>query len=221
MPEGTFLEITPSQEDYLKIIWHLEQEAVKATVKVVADNLHVKSPTVLSMFRLLEKSNLLIYNKTDGALLTVDGENKARKLVRKHRLIETFLETVLSMDAQHIHQEAEKLEHVISDQLMHRIDAYLGFPDKDPHGSAIPSWDSEISKKRLSDAKLGNSFTIRETNFSVKEAEYYQNSDLKPGSLWSITEIPPGNVCILVGNGKKFLAVPYGIAGKIWIVINK
>ena len=215
------MKITPSQEDYLKIIWHLEQEAVKATVKVVADNLSLKSPTVLSMFSLLEKSDLLSYNKNDGARLTVEGENTARKLVRKHRLIETFLETVLSMDEQHIHEEAEKLEHVVSDQLMYRIDVYLGFPDTDPHGSIIPAWDSELSKKKLSEAKLGNSFIIKEIDFSKSEQEYYQNSDFKPGSLWSITEIPPGNACILVGNGKKFLAIPNEIAKKIWIVINK
>lgn len=213
--------ITRSQEDYLKIIWHLEQDRKKATVKVVADNLGVKSPTVLSMFHQLEKSSLISYNKTEGARLSLTGENNARKLVRKHRLIETFLETVLSMDEQHIHDEAEKLEHVISDQLMHRIDAYLGFPDKDPHGSPIPIWDKEAKRTKLANTDLGDSFTIKETDFTDKEKEYYMVMDFDIGSLWTMSEIPPGKSCFLISNGKKFLAIPGETADKIWVMLKK
>ena len=213
--------ITRSQEDYLKIIWHLEQERKKATAKVVADNLGVKSPTVLSMFHQLEKSTLISYNKTEGARLSLNGENNARKLVRKHRLIETFLETVLSMDEQHIHDEAEKLEHVISDQLMHRIDAYLGFPNKDPHGSPIPVWDKEAKRTKLSDVDLGDSFTIKETDFTFKEKEYYMGMDFDVGALWTMSEIPPGKSCFLISNGKKFLAIPGETADKIWVMLKK
>ena len=213
--------ITHSQEDYLKIIWHLEQERKKATVKTVADNLGVKSPTVLSMFHQLEKSALLTYNKSDGARLSSNGENNARKLVRKHRLIETLLETVLGMDEQHIHDEAEKLEHVISDQLMHRIDAYLGFPDKDPHGSPIPVWDKEAKRTKLNEALLGDSFTIKETEFTDTEKQYYKGTDFSVGSLWTISEIPPGASCFLISNGKQFLAIPAETADKIWVMLKK
>jgi len=213
--------ITRSQEDYLKIIWHLEQERKKATVKVVADNLGVKSPTVLSMFHQLEKSSLISYNKMDGARLSINGENNARKLVRKHRLIETFLETVLGMDEQHIHDEAEKLEHVISDQLMHRIDAYLGFPDKDPHGSPIPVWDKDSKRIKLRDTDLGGSFTIKETDFTEKEKKYYMDMDLDVGALWTMSEIPPGKSCFLISNGKRFLAIPGETADKIWVMLKK
>jgi DtxR family transcriptional regulator, Mn-dependent transcriptional regulator len=213
--------ITNSQQDYLKIIWHLEQERKKATVKVVADNLGVKSPTVLSMFHQLEKSALITYNKSEGARLSLNGENNARKLVRKHRLIETFLETVLGMDEQHIHDEAEKLEHVISDQLMHRIDAYLGFPDKDPHGSAIPVWDKEAKRTKLSEAVLGDSFTIKEVHFTDLQKEYYAGSDFSVGALWTMSEIPPGDSCFLISNGKQFLAIPAETADKIWVMLKK
>lgn len=215
------MRITRSQEDYLKIIWHLEQMAKKAIAKVVADNLNVKSPTVLSMFRQLEKNNLITYNKIEGARLTIQGEDKARKLVRKHRLIETFLETVLSMDDQHIHDEAEKLEHVISDQLMYRIDAYLGFPHKDPHGSEIPGWDREESSVKLSKVKLGNSFSIKEMHFTDTEKDYYLNSEIELGALWSVLEVPPGKACILIGNGKKYYAIPLKIAEKILVQLKK
>lgn len=213
--------ITHSQEDYLKIIWHLEQDGKRAIAKLVADNLQVKSPTVLSMFRQLEKIALITYNKIEGARLSDRGEEKARKLVRKHRLIETFLETVLNMDEQRIHDEAEKLEHVISDQLMYRIDAYLGFPDKDPHGSKIPIWDRQDSTVKLSKTMLGSSFIIKDLNFTKEEKEYYINSDLELGALWSVLEIPPGKACILIGNGKKYLAIPQKIADKILVRLKK
>jgi DtxR family transcriptional regulator, Mn-dependent transcriptional regulator len=215
------VKITRSQEDYLKIIWHLQQQHKKAIAKVVADNLHLKSPTVLSMFRQLEKCSLLSYNKSDGALLSAKGEEIARKLVRKHRLIETFLETVLEMDALHIHEEAEKLEHVISDQLMYRIDAYLGFPDKDPHGSPIPSWDKVVLHKRLSEVGLNESFTIFKIDFDQNEKQYYGKPGLLPGSNWTLDEIPPGKQCFLVGNGKKYLALSLETASKIIVTVRK
>ncbi|KAA3615798.1 MAG: metal-dependent transcriptional regulator [Calditrichaeota bacterium] len=215
------MKITRSQEDYLKIIWHLQQQTIKANAKLVADKLSVKPPTVLSMFRQLEKCNLITYNKSDGALLSVKGEEIARKLVRKHRLVETFLETVLEMDDQHIHEEAEKLEHVISDQLMYRIDAYLGFPDKDPHGSPIPSWDKVVQHIKLNEVKLNESFTIHQNDFTSVEKKYYKKPGLVPGSIWTLDEIPPGKGCYLLANGKKFLAIPEATAQKILVTIRK
>jgi len=215
------MKISRSQEDYLKIIWHLQKQNKKAIAKTVADNLNVKPPTVLSMFRQLEKCTYLTYNKSDGALLAPSGEQIARKLVRKHRLIETFLETVLEMDEQHIHEEAEKLEHVISDQLMYRIDAYLGFPDKDPHGSPIPSWDEVVEPKKMNEVDLNDSFTIYDIDFSADEKKYYKKPGLIPGSNWTLDEIPPGAACFLIGNGKKFLAIPAEVAGKVLVTIRK
>ncbi|MCB0283826.1 MAG: metal-dependent transcriptional regulator [Calditrichaeota bacterium] len=215
------MNITRSQEDYLKIIWHLQEEQKKATAKAVADNLQVKSPTALSMFRLLVKCGQISYNKTDGARLTESGENTARKLVRKHRLIETFLETIFDMDGQNVHDEAEKLEHVISDQLMHRIDAYLGFPEKDPHGSEIPAWDKAMQRINLSTVQLNDSFSINELNLQNDEKKYYQKSDLTVTSVWTMIEIPPGSECYLIGNGKRFLAIPDRVAENILVTLRK
>lgn len=215
------MSITRSQEDYLKIIWHLQQEQKKATAKLVADSLEVKSPTALSMFRLLVKCGQISYNKTDGACLTETGENTARKLVRKHRLIETFLETIFDMDGQNVHDEAEKLEHVISDQLMHRIDAYLGFPEKDPHGSEIPAWDKAMQRIKLSTVQTNDSFSVNELKLDKVEKGYYEKSDLSVASVWTMIEIPPGSECFLIGNGKRFLAVPSRAAEKIMVTLRK
>lgn len=215
------MPLTKSQEDYLKLIWHAGKNGHKATVKMVADGLHVKSPTVHAMFRQLDSKGWITYNKNEGAILLDKGEDVARKLVRKHRLIETFLETVLEMDEQHIHEEAEKLEHVISDALMYRIDAFLGYPEKDPHGSSIPPWEREEFNSKLDMLTCGESFIIKTMQLSDLEQQYYKNTGLTNGSLWTVIEEPPGNSCLMIGNGKKFLAIPSEIAKNITVTTKK
>lgn len=84
------MELSKSQEDYLKIIWYMERDQIKATAKAVADWYQVKPPTVLSMFKQLSQMELIEYDKTKGALLLEKGDFLARKLIRKHRLVETF-----------------------------------------------------------------------------------------------------------------------------------
>lgn len=208
------MSISTSKENYLKIIWRLEQERLKVTSKTVADELSLKPPTVLAMYRQLQKEKLIAYNRADGARLTDLGENKARKLVRKHRLIEAFLETVLEMDSQHVHDEAETLEHAISDQLMYRIDAYLGFPTRDPHGSSIPNWEEDNRRIFLSEVADGASFTIKELNMASEELSYYLEKGFQIGSSWTMAGIPPGAACFLVGDGRHFLAIPRAVAIK-------
>lgn len=206
------MAISANQEDYLKIIWRLEQEQTKATSKTVATELSLTPPTVLAMYRQLEKEQLIAYNRSDGARLTNQGENKARKLVRKHRLIEAFLETVLGMDEQHVHDEAEKLEHAISDQLMYRIDNYLGFPTHDPHGSSIPNWEKNNERICLCDVKRGTSFTIKKIDIGEDEKVYYQERGFRIGSSWTMADIPPGAACFLVGDGRHFIAISSKVA---------
>ncbi len=210
------MPFSASQENYLKIIWHLEQKRVRATGKVVADELNIKPPTVLAMFRQLEKLGMITYNKSAGALLSPAGEDAARKLVRKHRLIETFLGRVLDMNEQQIHEEAERLEHVISDQLMYRIDHFLGFPTKDPHGSDIPDWDIQRTTT-LPNVEASKSFVVKKTGLTPEETRFYTSRDLVAGSLWTMIEIPPGNDVFLIGNGKKFLALSREVAAKIQV----
>ena len=213
------MQLSASQENYLKIIWHLEQNRRRATAKVVADELNIKPPTVLAMFRQLQKMALLTYNKTQGACLTSIGEESARKLVRKHRLIETFLGRVLNMDEQQIHEEAERLEHVISDQLMYRIDSYLGFPETDPHGSVIPVWRVE-DQVSLAEVGEGRSFTVKHLELNDEEETFYTNRDFVQGSLWTMIEKTPGEPVCLLGNGKRFLAISLKAAAHIKVRVQ-
>ena len=109
------MALSAVQEDYIKIIWNFEQKNEISRPSSVAEVLQVKPPTVISMFRQLERLQLISYDKKSGALLTTKGRHRAEKLVRKHRLLETFLDRVLEVEDPILHDEAEKLEHVISD----------------------------------------------------------------------------------------------------------
>jgi len=214
------VKLSGSQEDYLKTIWYLEKERKRATAKSVADAYGVRPPTVLSMFQVLAQRELITYNKIDGACLTNKGEQIARKLVRKHRLIETFLEQVLRMDEGILHHEAEKLEHVISDQLMHRIDAYLGFPSSDPHGSPIPVLMEEEQTISLGQVSEKSSFVVKEINLKPNLLEYYTANDLKPETVWTMCARVPDQSSYLLTNGRHYLSVSGEAAGSIMVVVK-
>lgn len=216
----TFSKLSASQEDYLKLIWYLEDEKRKATAKTVAELYSVRSPTVLSMFQQLSKMKLIEYNKSDGARLTKTGSHIARKLVRKHRLIETFLEKVLGLDGNFLHNEAERLEHVVSDQLMHHIDKYLDFPTVDPHGSSIPCLDIKIQRQILNSIKTSMLFTIDSLKLDKKTETYLSERTFTIGSVWQLIDCSPDKSSFLVTDGKNFLSLSAKMAEGIIVIIK-
>lgn len=217
----SFSKLSASQEDYLKLIWYLQDENQKATAKTVAELYSVRPPTVLSMFQQLSKMKLIDYNKADGALLTKAGVQTARKLVRKHRLIETFLEKVLQLDGNFLHNEAERLEHVVSDQLMHHIDKYLDFPTVDPHGSSIPCLDIKLDRLILTDIKIRNLFTIDRLKQDTKTETYLADRAFTVGSVWELLDRAPDKSSYLVTDGKKFLSLSAKMAEGISVIIKQ
>ena len=212
------MELSKSQEDYLKIIWYMERDQIKATAKAVADWYQVKPPTVLSMFKQLSQMELIEYDKTKGARLLEKGDFLARKLIRKHRLVETFLEKVLKMDDQILHEEAEKLEHAISDKLMYLIDAFLGFPDKDPHGSPIPNWGEHLKAIQLKNVIIGHSFRVQDIQLTAELEQYYTARQFAKGTTWTLQDKTPDNSVYTLTNGKAFLAVSGTIVSSIKVI---
>jgi DtxR family Mn-dependent transcriptional regulator len=173
------------------------------------------------MFRHLQKSGLLVYDKGSGACLTETGQRIARKMVRKHRLVETFLKEVLRLDDGILHDEAERLEHVISDRLMNRIDAYLGFPQTDPHGSPIPGQEEEREPQSLSELDKGQSFRLHKTRVKPKMNQYYERQGFLPDSLWTLQEHAPDQSSFLVSDGRRFLAIDGNSARNMLVFVQK
>ena len=132
-----------SVENYLKAIYGLEQVAGEGRVKNkdIAGALSLALPSVTSMIKSLASHELLDYVPYQGVRLTEKGRRAALKVIRRHRLLELFLIETLGMTWSEVHEEAERLEHALSDHLTDRIDAFLGHPTMDPHGDPIPTRD--------------------------------------------------------------------------------
>ena len=129
-----------SEENYLKSIFKLlETGRDKVSTNDLGRLLNTKAPSVTDMLKKLHKKGLIEYTPYYGVSFTEKGLEKAREIVRKHRLWETFMVEVLKMPCETVHEVAEQLEHVHSKELIDAIDAFLNYPDTDPHGREIPA----------------------------------------------------------------------------------
>ncbi|MBL9091906.1 MAG: metal-dependent transcriptional regulator [Planctomycetaceae bacterium] len=150
-------------ENYLKTIWQIcAAEAGKpAATGVVAESLGVSPGTVTSMLKTLGETGLATYTPYEGVRLTPQGTQLALRVMRRHRLIELFLSTTLKMTWDEVHEEAEHMEHAVSDLLIDRIDAFLGYPKSDPHGDPIPQADGTLDEpagRSLAECGTGEKF---------------------------------------------------------------
>lgn len=145
---NTKKKVTASREDYLKAIWTLSEryggDICEATTNDLAEKLQVSPPAVSRMLKRMVQESLITYTPYYGVQLTDKGREIALKIVRRHRLIELFLAEILHYSPEAIHEEAERLEHHISDEFERKIDILLNFPQKCPHGSPIPKRTGNI-----------------------------------------------------------------------------
>jgi DtxR family Mn-dependent transcriptional regulator len=177
----------PSQavQDYLKAIHSLGgAEAVVSPVDI-ADCLGVRPPSVTGMLKRLADAHWITYNSGRGAQLTPQGLTEARRVIRRHRLVELFLTRVLGLDWSEVDAEAEALEHAISPRLEQAIAAHLGEPLEDPHGHPIPGRDGSLVRrdlKPLSDFRAGQRVLIREVqDDNPDRLRRWQTLGLVPG----------------------------------------
>lgn len=140
-----------SEENYLKAIYSLEREYGDAvSTNHIAEMLETKASSVTDMIKKLAAKELVNYEKYKGVTLTDTGIKTALSIIRKHRLWETFLVEKLHFNWDEVHDIAEQLEHVKSEELVDRLDAFLEFPSNDPHGDPIPDKDGNIKRDELS-----------------------------------------------------------------------
>lgn len=137
-----------SKEDYLSAIYKFRDENGEIKPNLIAESLEISNAAVTDMLRKLSNDGLVLYRKYKGIKLTLDGEQYAKNMVRRHRLWETFLHQVLGMSWDKVHDEAEKLEHSSSDELINRIEEYLDYPEADPHGFPIPDRKGKLPKHK-------------------------------------------------------------------------
>jgi DtxR family Mn-dependent transcriptional regulator len=155
---------TQSQEDYLKALYHLRGDARPVPTRELAARLGISSPSVSEMVNRLVAQGLVEHDRYRGQQLTREGRKVALELVRHHRLLEMFLVQVLGYRWDEVHEEAERLEHVISERMEQRIFELLGRPELDPHGHAIPSVTGKVrppSERALNECRAGEKVIVQ------------------------------------------------------------
>jgi DtxR family transcriptional regulator, Mn-dependent transcriptional regulator len=207
--------------DYLKAIWELSRGGAAST-KDVADRLSVSSASVSNMFTRLQEMGLAEYERYQGASLTEAGRVEALRLLRRHRLIEIFLLKCLGYSWEDVHEEAESLEHSVSDGFTERLAEFLGHPAHDPHGDPIPAADGSLEPDDsfpLSATVAGQ--LVRIYRVAEKEAAklaYLEEHGLMPGRLLEIKEVRDVDGVVTVENEEgeiRILGEP--LAGSVFV----
>lgn len=189
--------ITPAMEDYLKTIFSLEEAGDRITTQAIADQLDVAAPSVTGMVKRLHDLNLVDHAPYRGVTLTEAGRKIALEVVRHHRLLELYLADALGYSWDEVHEEADRLEHTISEEFEARIDHALGYPTHDPHGDPIPTAGGDLpvmAHQRLSDLDVGQqAMVVRIFHDDSERLRYLGQLGLYPNSTLTVLEKMPFN----------------------------
>ncbi|WP_375400543.1 metal-dependent transcriptional regulator [uncultured Amnibacterium sp.] len=214
------MEISATSQDYLKAIWTAQEwggSPISATALAV--RFAVTTATVSDTVKRLAANGLVVHEPYKAITLTPDGERHAVRMVRRHRLIETFLVVSLGYAWDEVHDEAERLEHAVSDVLIDRIDALLGHPERDPHGDPIPSPAGTLAYPDhvvpLAAAAPGRYRITRISDADPGRLGYFRERGLLPDAVITVTERDEQGGTVLVATGRQpalALAAPAGDA---------
>lgn len=210
-------------ENYLKHLLLLSEESGElVTMGSLASSLSVVPGTATTMVKSLADEGLVEHQPRQGVRLTAQGRRVALNVLRKHRLIETFLVNVLKMDWAAVHDEAEQLEHAISDVVLDRLDALLGHPDTDPHGDPIPSAQGKLNSQvyaTLATCVVDKPLRIvRVTEQSTEFLQFAEQNGLLPGATVRVLERNfAGGLVMLKKVGGRSPVVSMAAAGKILV----
>ena len=205
---------TPAVEDYLKAIWMLQQSETPVGTSRIADRLGLSAASVTSMIKRLAEQKMLHHEPYYGVRLTAAGELSALRVVRRHRVLELFLTEVLGYRWDCVHEEAERLEHAVSDELIERLEQLLGTPRRDPHGSAIPTANGELEwAEHPTLAEIASGERVRVVEVRTRESEqlrYLGSLDLFPGAYVEVVEHAPGSdvMSIRVNDAPRVITCP-------------
>jgi DtxR family Mn-dependent transcriptional regulator len=190
-------DLSRSIEDYLKAIHGLERSGDSVQTGALADSLGIAPASVSGMVRRLNELGLINHVPYRGVELTESGRRAALRIIRRHRILETYLATVFEWDWDTVHEEAEQLEHAASDRLIERMAAMLGDPRYDPHGAPIPTAEGEMEEQDLvpmSDVPTGAMGEFRlVSDEDAERLRYIASLDFRVGTRFEVLEASPFN----------------------------
>jgi DtxR family Mn-dependent transcriptional regulator len=216
-------QLTISTQDYLKTIYELTENGESASTNALAQRLNISAPSVTGMVQKLASSKpaLVEYQKHQGVTLTRDGRRAALEVIRHHRLIEAWLVQTLGYSWDEVHEEAERLEHVISEDFERRIAAAMGHPTRDPHGELIPTEELVMPRDTstpLSALRPDQTGVIQ----SVKAADtdllrHLESLGMVPGARVEVKEYSPFDHNLTIKVGRKTAVLGLNITNKIFV----
>jgi DtxR family Mn-dependent transcriptional regulator len=208
-------------EDYLKAIYNLCGADQTASTSAIADKLGIAAGSVTGMIKRLADQGLVEHMPYYGARLTVAGERQAISLIRRHRILEMFLVQVLGYTWDRVHEEAERLEHAVSDDLIDRMAHVLGSPTVDPHGAPIPASGKAFVDRQyptLDKLDVGCSAVLRRVRDEDPAAlRYLAELNMMPGTEVTLTERGPFNGPLYIRVGEKNHVVSSELAQSVQV----
>jgi DtxR family Mn-dependent transcriptional regulator len=214
--------MTISEENYLKVIYHLSLVSPKGVnTNAIAGMLETKASSVSDMLKKLATKELVSYQKYQGVLLTDKGIRIAKMIVRKHRLWEVFLAEKLHFSWDEVHEIAEELEHIKSEKLINKLDAFLEFPAFDPHGDPIPDVNGDVKKVNkllLSDSELNKEYRcIGVKDSSSDFLKYLDKQKIALGSTFLVKDKEVFDDTLLVEVNAKEISISHKIANNLYV----
>lgn len=202
-------ELTGPVEDYLKAIFELEQSGEPAETNAIARLLNIAPASVSGMVRRLSDQGLITHERYHGARLTASGRRAALRTIRRHRVIEAYLTSALGYSWDRVHDEAERLEHAASDELIDRMASAIGEPETDPHGAPIPTREGTLHERSLvplSSLEPGTSARVeRVSDKNADRLRYLAELGIVPGADVQVIAREPfgGPIAVRIGEERR------------------
>jgi DtxR family transcriptional regulator, Mn-dependent transcriptional regulator len=216
---------TPAIEDYCKAIFALESRGDEpVSTNALAERLAITPGSVSAMCKRLDELGVITHVPYRGVRLTSDGRRVALEVIRHHRLLESYLADALGMPWDRVHDEAEVLEHVLSDDLEELIAAKLGHPTVDPHGDPIPNADLELEERatdRLESLQPGDEGVfVRVSDSDPEMLRYLAERGISPGDRFEVRERQPFGGPLFVRFGEREHAIGGQLAGAMRVELE-
>ncbi|MBB5394939.1 metal-dependent transcriptional regulator [Mucilaginibacter sp. AK015] len=214
---------TLAEENYLKAIYKLSMIAESVSTNQIAAELATKASSVTDMLRKLAEKLLINYTRYQGVTLTKTGEKVAVNIIRRHRLWEYFLVEKLNFKWDEVHEMAEEMEHISSNELIDRLDAFMGFPTRDPHGDPIPDSNGNFKKndlKPISAIDVNASGTISGVReHSSAFLQYLEKQGLTIGKKVTVKEIIKYDNAVILDIDNKEIQISRDVANNLLIAL--
>jgi len=217
--------MTFSEENYLKAIYHLTASLeTEVSTNAIAEMMETKASSVTDMLKKLSEKDLVHYKKYQGVSLTENGKLSAKMIVRKHRLWEVFLVEKLNFSWDEVHDIAEQLEHIKSEQLINRLDDFLGNPTEDPHGDPIPDANGRIIKiekhllSELAENQIGICVGVKDT--SSEFLKYLDKQEIALGSRIEFLSKESFDLSVRIKIDNRELSISNKIASNLFVKLT-